>query len=219
MSDAQVIARHSTQWCSASNSVIARPVALGTWNVLRLGMLWGIRQDAPVASISPLAAFGFCAGTTNVFGDASVTHFVGVRFENGAWTINGDFLDSDVNSPIKTVGVTTTAGGSLTGTNLIHAKQDTVNVRSVTMLELTKGSPNYTFVLLRRSATGADVTPATFRAQMEAATPTITNHGLTGSQTVAVNEGVDGTLNAINVYWNLTTSSQEIEEIMVVKVS
>jgi len=219
MSDAVVIARFGTQWAQHNNSIAARLETLAPWNVLRLGLLCGIRQDVPVSVISPIFAFGFCAGTAAVFGDASATHFVGFHMEAGAWTINGDYLDSDVNTPTKKVGVTQTDGTSVTGTNLFHAKQDTINVRSMLMLELTTGSPNYSFRLFRRSATGTDVSTATFRAQMEAITPTVTNHGFAGPQTLAVNEGVDGTLNAVNVYWNLTTSSMEIEEIMVVKAS
>lgn len=219
MADAQIISRHSTQWAQFNNSIAARLETLGTWNVLRLGLLCGIRQDAPVSAISPVFAFGFCAGTANVFGDASVTHFVGVQMETAAWSINGDYLDSDVNTPTKKVGVTQTDGTSMSATVFIHARQDTVNVRSVLMLELTKGSPNYSFRIFRRSAAGIDITPVVFRAAMEAASPTATSHSFQGPQTLAVDEGVDGTLNAVNVYWNLTTSSLEVEEIMVVKMS
>lgn len=221
MAEADVISRHSSKWAQFNNSIAARLVDLGTWNVLRLGILWSIRQDSPITAIDPTVAFGFCSGTANTFGDASATHFVGLSMDkNTVWSVSGNFLDTDVLTPVKQVGAVLTSGTTLTGTNLVFANTTSSNVRSMTMLELTKGSPNYSFRAFRRSvATEADVTPEEFTAQMEAGAPSLTNHAFVGPQTLAVNEGVDGTLDAVSVYWSLTTSSMEISDIQVVRVS
>lgn len=223
MANATIISRYSSLWAQENNSIIARPVNLGTWNVVRVGILWSLRQDVFGTAIDPDFGFGLCSGTAATYGDASATHFVGVTSEVGAfglpWQAFGNFLKAVIR-PTKQVGVTKTNGTNLTVDHLVNANTGAVNNRSVTFIEFTKGSPNYSFKLFCRNlANASNPSHSDFVTAMEAVAPVIADHVFTGAQTLAVNEGVDGTLNAISLYWPLTTTSSEIDEVMVVKMS
>lgn len=90
----------------------------------------------------------------------------------------------------------------------------------MTIIEVTKGAPNYSFKLFFRSAgSAANPTANDLAAQIEAVTPAFADHTFSAAQTLAVDEGADGTLDAIQVYWPITTSSLEEDAVRVFKVS
>lgn len=219
MSEAIIIPRHSLKWAQAGNSIGARLVSLGTWNQLRVGILWSVRQDAS-ANITTDFALGLCSGTSAVYGDASATHFAGITSNPAdTWSISGGFLINADIRPTKQVGVTKTNGTVLATDHMVNA-QTVNNYRSVTFFQVDKGSPNYTFFLFYRNAAGAaDYTVADLAAVMEAGAPALANHTGTSGQTLAVDEGVDGVFDAVQFYWNLTTSNAEIDAFMVSKIS
>lgn len=224
MPAATIISRHSLLWAQQNNSISARLVNLGTWNVVRVGMLWSLRQDVFQADIDPNFAFGLCSGTTNCYGDATVTHFVGITSEIGAFGLPwqetaGGFLRA-VMRPSKKVGATQSNGTNLATNHLVYANTVVDNKRSITWIEFTKGSPNYSFKIFYRDTDAAtDATVTDLEDTMEDLTPTLANHTFSAAQTLAVDEGVDGTLNAIQVYWPLTTTSAEIDAVRVFKIS
>lgn len=223
MPEGTIISRHALLWAQSNNSINARSVNLGTWTTVRVGWLWSIRQDA-LGTIDPNFAFGFCSGTTALYGDASATHFVGVTSEQnafgGPWPLGGDNFLSAVMRPSKKVGVTQTNGTNLTTGWKIYANTTADNKRSMTILEVTKGIPDYSFRLFYRSA-GSAANPGVtdLAAQIEAVTPAFADHTFSAAQTLAVNETIDGTLNAIQIYWPLVTSSLEEDAVRVFKVS
>lgn len=218
MADATIILRYSLLWSQSNNSIIARPVALGTWNVLRVGFLHSVRQDTLVG-ITPDFFFGLSAGTASVYGDASATHSVGAQ-STGAWTLGGDNFLSTAIRPVKQVGVTKTSGTNLAAGWITYANTVADMKRSMTILTITKGSPNYSFKMFyRNSGAASSPTFADLTAQMEAGIPAFASHLDSSTQTLAVDEGADGTLTALQMYWSLTTSSMEIEGVMVSKVS
>lgn len=221
MPEATIISRHSLLWAQTNNSIAARLVSLGTWNVVRVGILWGVTQDTP-GTITPDFALGFCAGTAAVYGDASATHFVGITTEHvtfGGWAISSGFFVSQIFRPTKQVGVVKTNGGNLTAISATNASSVN-NYRTILMVEITKGSPNYSFKLFYRNTTNAnDYNVTHLTTVMEAAVPTLGDHTFSAAQTLAVDEGVDGTLTAAQIYWSLTTSDAEIDAIMVSKIS
>lgn len=223
MPEGTIISRHSLLWAQSNNSINARLVNLGTWAVVRVGWLWSIRQDA-LGTIDPNFAFGFCSGTAALYGDASATHFVGVTSEQnafgGPWPLGGDNFLSAVMRPSKKVGVVQTNGTNLTTGWKIYANTTADDKKSMTIIEITKGAPNYSFKLFFRSAGSAsNPTVLDLAAQIEAVTPAFADHTFSAAQTLAVDEGVDGTLDAIQIYWPITTSSLEEDAVRVFKVS
>lgn len=220
MADATIISRHSLLWAQENNSIIARLVNLGTWSQIRVGFIHSIRQNV-LGSITPDFAFGLCAGTAAVYGDASATHFVGASAEATPWTLGGDNFLTGIILPTKKVGVTKTTTTNLTTGWISYADTVSDMKRAMTILKITKGSPNYSFDMFYRfSGAASDPTFADLTTQMETAgTPSFTSHTNSPTRTLAVDEGADGTLTAMQMYWSMTTSSIEIEGVMVSKVA
>lgn len=203
-----------------ANSCYARTILIGTtWNVLRVGLRW--HMDNTGASLStPEFAFGVCDGTTNIMGDASVDHFVGVR-SSGLWSFQTTFYNNTSFQPAKKVGATVTTGTTLVQ-NASIACNCTVDPspRGFIMVDITKGSPNFSFVLSHlNNQVGANVTASEFLQQMELATVTQTGYLTTASQTLAVSEAGDGFLDSVNVSWNRSTPVIEVTDIAVTRFS
>lgn len=196
---------------------MARRIDLGTWTRVRFGAT--IQLNADGVAFTPDLAFGFCKGSANVYGDASVDHFVGVT-SSGTWAfVIANNYDSLNVRPSKKVGVTQTNGTDLTANVVAHYSPGVAIVRGMFMVEVEKGSPNYSFRLFHRSNTTTDVTDASFLTQMVEATPVLTNHLWTAAQTLAVNEGVDGTLDAVNIFYGHSTKFLESSIVAVVKMA
>ena len=91
-------------------------------------------------------------------------------------------------------------------------------------IDITKGSPNYTFHLPFCSTTCCsvpplnDLTSAKFLLYAGQTNPVPTEQSYQSTavdRTIAVNEGSDGTLNAINVAWNRADAPMELTDIAV----
>lgn len=204
------------------NSHFARLISIGTgWNKVRVGIRLHMEDTGVDAVSTPRFAMGFCSGTANQFGDATTTHFVGILSDAATWSVAPGvrYAAANMFKPAKKVGVTTTLGATAFGTVFIPAPASTAN-RNLMFVDITKGSPNYSFHQFATSATPTtDVSAATFLSQMELATPSLTEHTYYGPQTLAVDEGADGTLDAINFSWDRTNPYIEICDIAVAILS
>ena len=169
---------------------------------------------------TPEFAFGLCSGTTNIFGDATVTHFVGAR-SSGLWSFQTTFYNNTSFQPAKKVGSTLTTGTTFVQNAAVQvgAASNTAD-RGCMFVDITKGSPNYSLTLTYLNNTNStDISAATFLQQMEVASPVLTNHATSAAQTIAVNEGTDGVLDSINFSWNRTTPFIEICDIAVARLA
>lgn len=212
-----------------SNSQWARPLPMGSnWTKIRFGLRWHIRDSGANLAGTPRMALGFCNGSTNLFGDATTTNFVGLRTNETTWTrtsanrylVNGSTwqLTKKVNTTITTgLGLwTTTQWGIGLGAAVPSAD------RTVFFFDLTKGSPNYTFDGFSWQNTGAapaDVSKATFLEQMEVAgTPSIPGHAMSNvTQTLAVDESA-GVFDHCTFFWDRTTPEMEICDIAIARL-
>ena len=86
-------------------------------------------------------------------------------------------------------------------------------------LDITKGSPNFTFTLFGQNdnLTIADVTVATYLAQLPLSSPSIPNHGMSSGITQAIAEGTYGYFDAVNIGWDRTSPAIELSDLAVVK--
>src|SRR5512138_1392309 len=104
---------HSRKQIELANSLIARQVTFPPgWTRARVG----IRAAFSGAShITPTFALGLCSGTSNVAGDASTTHFIGL-YSTCLWTYmgGGDYASNTMNWG-KKVGASFTSAGSASG--------------------------------------------------------------------------------------------------------
>lgn len=210
------------------NGQFARPLLFGTtWNEIRVGIRWHMRDSGANIGSNPQVFLGVCSGSANQWGDSTTTHAVGINFNAATWTRNTtNYQVSGVSTifPAKRVGSTITRGAALNSAWAIgnQAAADAAD-RTVLFAQIAKGSPNFSiraFYRLTTSSTPpADISSATFLTEMNVlGTPVITNHSFSSAQTLAVNEGTDGSLDHVAFSWDRTTGI-EICDIAVARIS
>lgn len=235
----RTISAASQNAAQMANDTFARPVTLPPgWSKIRVGARLHMVNSGANLNGSPLFTMGFNSGTTNQYGDATCQNFVGQAFNSG----NGGTYTFDATTTTRytmpspgnnggqfaqtRVGTTNTQSTLYAdGANCILNSGAGTNSadREITFIDITHGSPNYTLHLPFRCVTGpgpgADVTAANFLMYMGQATPTPVEGGYDttnlASPTLAVNEGANGTLNAVNFYWNRVDALMELTDIAV----
>lgn len=202
----------------SQNATFARLVSIGTsWTKVRVGMRLHMESTGANLVSTPRLAVGFCSGTANQFGDATTGHFVGVVSNSATWSFQaGPYYNTLGLAPGKRVGSTLTNSGGFASNFSINAgaAANTAD-RSLLFVDLTKGSPNFTINCFCQNSPGQDVTVANFLAQMTLVTPAFAGHDYPAGITIAVDEGTDGTLDAINVAWDRSTPFMEFCDIAV----
>lgn len=211
-----------------ANSNFARPLPaalVGAWTKIRVGVRLIMDNTAADLGSTPKFSIGLCSGSTNLLLDATTTHFVGVQSTLSSWTYTAGppvfYGTNNITfSPTKRVGSTVTQGTAL-GTGAKFMADPTTTNRFMFFVDITTGSPNFTIAvpMYRDLSTAGDVTLTNFLAQVELASPSFTLHGAVSGQTLAVNEGVDGTLNHATVAWDRTTPVIEICDLAVVRIT
>jgi len=190
---------------------------------LRVGIRFHARDLGSAPSGTPRFAVGLCSGTTNIMGDASVTHWVGAITDTLTWGYAaGSHYGSIALSAAKKVGSTLSIGTNLTGSvmGIPGRAADSVPDRMLLFVDIEKGSPNFSFSAFWPQPTSAvDVSRSQFLARMEEATPSaLTLHTFTTGGALAVDE-VDGVLNAINIAWDRSSFAMELCDIAVARLS
>lgn len=224
----RVIGGNAQKRLVLSNSQAARPLIVGsTWNELRIGIRWHMRDSGANIVGNPQFFLGLSAGSAvgQQWGDATTAHAVGVNTNAATWTRNADrYVVSGVGNffPAKRVGSTITRGTTLEtawciGNGAAAATAD----RTLLFAQILKGSPNFSFRLFYRSNTApVDISQALFLEQMQVlGTPVVTDHVFSAAQTLAVDEGVNGALNHVHVMWAVPTPEIEIEDLAVARIS
>jgi hypothetical protein len=123
------------------------------------------------------------------------------------------------------VGTTLTTGTAFSADWRIGANGSAGAFRMGMYLDITKGSPNYTLKLwgaLGIPGTAQDLSASSFLTSMTAATPTlfgVTSAIGSSNQTIAVDEGANGTLNAINCWWNQSVVTPILSDIAIAVLS
>ena len=219
---------------------IARPVSFSSgWSKIRIGArivmsdLSGNENLAGgngVNTTNPGVQFaiGMCSGSANLLCDASTTHFVGVGSNPAdTWTRESaeTLWDFITYKGIVKVGTSTTYSSAVNGTNNQWGQGTSANwtpTPQMIFCDITKGSPNYTiggFFITNGQVAGAQ-TSATFKSDMVLATPS--EGGMTvasAPQTMAVDEGSNGTLNHVCISWNRTDFRPTIMDLAFVVLS
>ena len=229
----RVISAANQNAIQMANSTWARPVAFpASWTKIRVGMRFHFTDTGAGLTGNPVMVMGLCSGTTNQYGDATTTHFVGCAWDQSTWariganeyTPGAAFANS---APVarKRISTTNTDSailyGAFGGNYFTNQAAAAAADRMVTFLDITKGSPNYTFhIPFAQTSSGGvpgDVSAANFLLYMGQTNPAPSENNYSvanpADQTLAVNEGANGTLNAVNLYWNRADLSIEITDI------
>lgn len=194
---------------------VRAPVYLDDWTTIRIGLQISMNAVASNIVSTPVLAFGVCNGNTNVLAAATADHVVGIRPNQATWTYNAGppsyfaVGSSAAWQQFKKIG---TVVSTVNTPNIAKYISNTTTVRTGWFLEITKGSPNYTFRVahpVSAAASQSDVTDTEFVTIMELSTlvdigTVKTNYNSVVSTSLAVSEA-DGVLDHIFVYWDRTT--------------
>lgn len=196
---------------------------LTTWTVCRIGIRFCFNGVANLTG-TPQLAFGLCAGTDNTYADPTTDNFLGIIIgATATWTYAGSpaYYGAVSGKIRKRVGVTNTDGGSFASSN-VHFPAAAATNRSALIVEITKGTPNFTVNAVHPSSTAGaqiDISDADMVAMMEASTMAGAaamvsgyTHQTAGALTLAIDEAVNGYLNAINIYWDRSGTALEISD-------
>lgn len=213
-----------------SNSNFARKwsTVLGSsWTKLRVGCRITTTVTGGNLSGSPRFSVGIQSGTTNLYMDAGgPTHWAGVITFDTGWlrsTPSGvetlNFWNSSA-PPAFSKKIATTVTSATAGDLIPRAHDATTENRACYFVDITKGSPNFTGTFFGKSANSSgDVSLATYLAQVATDAASITNHGFSTSQTLAVSEGTNGTFDSIGIAWDRTDAKIELSDIAIVRLS
>lgn len=213
-----------------TNSNFARPFLIaGGWTKIRISMRLAITDSGANITSSPRFAIGLCSGETNIFQDATTTHWCGFINNSATWTRDaGPPIGYNIGGALpwavsKRIGSTTTMNAStITGiSNTVLYEKSTAN-RTAMFVTITKGSPNYTFSIFSRNTPAAsDVTLATFLAQVDLAIPAMTNHGSDNGtfNTIAIDEGANGTFDHVNIAWDRSGPQIHVSDLGISKLA
>jgi hypothetical protein len=200
-----------------TNARFARmPIAsiFSGWTTLRVAVYCKMNDSGADVGGTPRFAFGLCSGTSNIPGDATCTHFCGVMTGLVTWTRSTAAVRYSMTNgwyPAKVVGTTFSFGAS----NFSNSSNTTFHTTAPQLLfiDITKGSPNYSFKMFYYSGGATAPTPSQsdFLAQSVAGSPAFTNHVYSGSAiTLAVDEATNGTFDAACVWWSPTNPTADI---------
>lgn len=212
-----------------SNSNWARKWAasVGTsWSHLRLGIRISMQDFGANLTSQPRFAFGMSSGTTNLYQDATTTHWLGALSQASSWVRSTGPVKYDLNDGVtnpfylsKRVGSTLTQGAFITGGDC-YLVDASVGTRSCLFLDVTKGSPNFTCnVLQPNSSSPSDVSLNDFLTQIALSTPSLSGHTSGSGVTLAVDEATNGYFDSMNIAWDRTSPGIEISDMAVVKLA
>ena len=206
-----------------SNSQFGRAHGIATWTQLRIGLRL-IMGTTGANIVGPFFYVGLCSGTTNMIMDPTTDNWCGIRN-------TGDLL-YDSNGPpnlyhangraTKRVGSTITDNATCIGNMSIcnNAIAAVISGHTAMFVDITKGSPNYTFNIFSKTvnANPVSITQADFLGQLAVATPSLTQHASGTAKTLAVDEST-GAFTHINIGWDQAAPTIEICDLAVVRLA
>jgi len=207
-----------------SNAARLWSADVGTsWSKIRIGCRIGIEDTGAGLTSTPRFAFGICSGTSNIYMDATTTHWCGILTNAATWSrfTGPTFYQIAAGGLVvaKRIGSTLTTGSGIGDYSNWH--DCAAATRKALFLDITKGSPNFTFNLFYEHGafSSVDVSLATLLAQLPLSSPAITDHESSSNVTLAIDEATNGYFNAVNFAWDRTSPAIEISDMAVVKLA
>ena len=203
-----------------SGGSFARQISLPVgWSKVRVGIRLHLTSTGAALTGSNSVAIGLCSGLTNTFGDVTTTHWAGFYSDD----IN--FFNTNryawATYPSKKVGTTITKGTRSNDVRIGAGAASATADIALFFVDITKGSPNYTFNLFIHTTDGApaNTTNADFLSFMQQATPSLSEYTYTSNVTLAVDEATDGVFDSINIFWSTTQIAMEVCDVGLVRLS
>lgn len=212
----------------ANGQMLRRPIYLNNWTTMRIGLRLTVPSAVNITG-TPRLWVGMGSGLTNGIGDTTTTNWIGIYTDSATWTRStlvtpaiGYFAATG--RSVKKVGTTVTQNAAGFGQNLVFPMSDIF--LTVLLVEITKGSPNYTINVGAAGSSAAfngvalpGITEANMDAYMNLpigmsgiTAVTNTSYSTPGAQTLAMSEAA-GNLDCIQIYWDKTSANCEIESV------
>jgi hypothetical protein len=189
-----------------------------TWTKLRIGIRMAFYWNTPMVSAidmygSPYPAVGLCNDPVSVTRLGSTNHFVGVRNTSATmndfagpywfWTLQG----------AKQVGSTHSVSAEASVATFVNSLA--LSKRAALYVDITKGSPYTITAFYQANSSAVDFTDANWNATFlteSLAAPTLTDYDQ-DSWTMAVDEGTDGVLDHVCLYWQPLNPMMQIDRL------
>lgn len=183
------------------------------WTKLRIGMRLAVNSSGLNLDGATQLALGVCAGTASPYGDpVSTTHFIGWRRAVSTWTYNAGppayFSSSGGFNLIKKVGITVTSNPGTEYAQAIISADPTVMQGVVIQLMKFGGTMRF-WATHQAGLSFSNLTDDLLynyvneESRFSDMIPSGWSWGAaSGFLSVAFDEGVDGALNCLNLYWN-----------------
>lgn len=221
---------NGTNFLILTNGELLRKID-SSWNKIRVGVRMAFKEFT--SSFTGPTTPGNLLGTPRLYigmcnydrggiaSQNSAMHFVGFRtastsfgrVSNGGAAANVPYYQPAIQS-VKREGNTITAGTSAAS---IVAPIFAPSNYSMFSVDIDKSNPSTTVIspfTPSNSITGnANVTRDTFLSAMESPTPSITGYVYTSVAPISINEGTNGVLNAVNIYWSRSRATVYITDV------
>ena len=189
------------------NGGIARPLPAmvpSNWTRLRVAVRVRLEETGNDYAGTPRFGIGLCSGGTDIIGDYTTTHFVGMVTNDATWTRTVSGATYYTINPVVAatkVGTTLTLGGNLSTSLVLQPAYS-----KLIQLDITKGSPNFTLNFsMHSSAQSNNAISGSNYDYVSAYTvpPPNAGHAAGGSSpTIAVDEGTNGALDHVCIWWD-----------------
>lgn len=203
------------------NEQFGRTMALGiAWSKLRIGIRLSVQASGAVNASG--LVMGVCQGLTNMYKSATTTDFVGGHFGNTVDNTNYQYaagppgyIFSNAVLALKRVGNVNTTNTTTSASMYISATP--ASVRTIWMVDIQRGSPNYlvqSFVPTSVAFAQTDASFGTFMVAMETEpAPSVQGQILT-----SIAYSGAGLMDTVNISWNNNIQPVEISDICVARL-
>jgi hypothetical protein len=212
-----------------ANGECKRIMSIGSsWNEIVLGVRYTFNSAGVNIAATPNLGFGIMSGTTNGFGAASADNVVGIYSNSATWTFStgdtGSYFTGVNLAGFHKVGSTIASASAHSGYEL---SADT-NISSVILFHAERSGSD---VLIRKngSSTAAMVQTHITKAAFESGMTAGSFLGISGefgfntspptAGTITAGEIVHGYLDSVFVYWDRISTTLEICDIAVARIS
>jgi hypothetical protein len=227
MSQQIVLAGSTKRLALSSGQAIRSPIYGHNFTKMRIGLRLCFPNAAVTVSGTPQLVFGLCNGNANGYADPTTTNFVGLRSTATVWTLGGTpgtngYFGSLAWKACTRVGSTLTdQAGTIGGSTLNYVSAEPL-IRCAMILQIEKGSPNYTLRLVMPISSGAaqaDVSDAQFVQFMEM-DDVFTSPGsiignyqqLATNNTIAADEA-NGQFDSICIFWDKISVPVHLDDV------
>lgn len=197
-----------------------RPIYLATWTKVRFAIRFSFDGSANITG-TPLLFMGMCGGVVNGYAN-TYANALGFASISSTWTLAGTpaYYGNPLFKARKRLDTTNIDGSNNFSAYLGAAP---ASIRNALVVEITKGSPNFTLNAVCPTTTAGaqtDISELQLVNMMEAATmagaaAVVSGYGEAGASnfSVAMDEAANGYLDCFDIYWDRSTVPLEISNI------